>query len=174
MTEQTPFETLRAAIFAYGEAAMENLLRCRAFGYAVAEGFAVYLRGPEGTVGLVPATGPFNPNQSYGDAAFSYDPNRPIRLEPIAFGISLTIKNAEDSGSLWIRTPVRVEVKDERFEVFVADQPRLRVPLAFEGQLQPLFETMMREFLDAFRQELEDFGDERYQSRLGFVTETAK
>ncbi|GGY49534.1 hypothetical protein [Parvularcula lutaonensis] len=169
MAEKTPYETLKAAIEAYGEAAMENFLRCRALGHAVAEGFDSYLEAPEPAVALVPPQGPFDPSQEYGDAAFSYDPKQPIRLEPIAFGISVTVPNVEDSGSLWIRTGIKVEVKDDRFEIFIANQPRLRLPLDFEGKLQPVYETLMAEFLHLFRHELADFGDARYQNRIGFV-----
>ncbi|NNU17708.1 hypothetical protein HK107_15355 [Parvularcula sp. ZS-1/3] len=167
--EQTPYENLRTAISAYGEAAMENFLRCRAFGHAVAVGLNGYLKAPQACVSLVPPDGPFNPAETYGDKAFSYDPARPIRLEPIAFGISVTVPNEEDSGSLWIRSAVMVEVKDERFEVMVANQPIVRVPLEFTGNLEPVYETLMAEFLRMFRKELADFGDPKYQNRIGFV-----
>lgn len=169
MADDTPYDRLKAAISAYGEAAMENLIRCRALGNAVAKGLNDYLGAPEPCVALVPPQGPFDPTQKYGDAAFSYDPNQPIRLEPIAFGLCVTVPNVEDSGSLWIRTGIKVEVKDDRFEIFISNQPRLRLPLDFEGRLQPVYETLMAEFLHLFRHELADFGDPRYQNRIGFV-----
>lgn len=165
----TPYATLRKAICAYGDAAMENFLRCRALGNAIADGLHAYLEAPEPCVSLVPPGGPFDPKKTYGDKAFSYDENRPIRLEPIVFGICVVVPNAEDSGTLWIRTPVKVEVKDEMFEIFVAHQARVRIPLDFEGRLKPVFESLMKEFLRMFKQELADFGDERYQNQIGFV-----
>lgn len=169
MSEETPYDMLRSAVRAYGEAAMENFLRCRAFGYAVADGLAAYLAAPEPCVSLVPASGPFDPKRSYGDRAFTYDPKRPIRLEPMAFGLCVTIPHEEDSGSLWVRTGVRVEVKDDRFDVFVAHQPLIRIPVEFEGQLAPVFERIMAEYMQIFRRELADFGDVRYQNTVGFV-----
>jgi len=169
MTEEAPYEQLRRAIHAYGDAAMENFLRCRALGYAVVKGFHAYLDTQVPCVSLVPPQGPFTPQQDYGDRAFSYDPSQPIRLEPIAFGICVTVPNAEDSGSLWLRTGVRVEVRDDRFDVFVAHQPLVRVPLDFENKLAPIFESLMREYLQIFRRELAEFGDERFRNQLGFV-----
>ncbi len=165
----TRYEVLTRAVHAYGEAAMENFLRCRALGLAIAEGLFAYLGASEDCVALVPATGPFDPERDYGHDAFSYDPKRPIRLEPITFGICVIVPNLEDSNSLWIRTGIRCEVIDERFEIFVANQPRVRVPLEFEGELEPVFETLMREFMQIFRHELADFGDERYRREFGFV-----
>jgi hypothetical protein len=167
--ERVPYDVLKEAIQAYGEAAMQNFLRCRAFGHAVAAGLFDYLGAPEPCVSLVPAKGPFDPSRKYGDAAFSYDPGQPIRLEPISFGLCVIVPNTEDSGSLWVRTGVTVDVAGGVFEVFVTNQPRLRVPLDFEGHLQPVFEALMAEFLRLFRIELADFGDPRYQNRIGFV-----
>ncbi|MEM9839191.1 MAG: hypothetical protein AAF830_08550 [Pseudomonadota bacterium] len=172
MADGTPYDALRQAVMAYGEAAMENFLRCRALGYAIAKEFPAFLGAPAQAVALVPPQGAFNPKNDYGDQAFSYDPKRPIRLEPIAFGLCLTIPNAEDSGSMWIRTMLRLEIADNCFDVYVDDQPRVRIPLAFEGALEPVFEALQAEFMQTFRQELEDFGDSRYQNRLGFVTDT--
>lgn len=174
MTEPTPFGQLQAAIKAYGEAAMENLLRCRALGHAVVEGLPSYLQSPPEFVSLVPPDGPFVPHRDYGDDAFSYDQSLPIRLEPIAFGVCLVVPNVEDQGSLWVRAAVRVDIRDERFDVFVGRQPRIRLPLAFEGELLPLFETMTAEWMSAFRRELAEFGDARYQHQLGFVPSPAQ
>jgi len=167
--DQSPYEVLQSAIRAYGEAAMENFLRCRALGYAVAEGLPGYLQSPEDRVSLVPPQGQFDPKKVYGDEAFSYDPRLPIRLEPVVFGICVVVPNVEDSGSLWMRTHVRVDINDDRFDVFVGQQSRIRLPLAFEGELTPLYESLMSELLTVFRRELADFGDERYQNQLGFV-----
>jgi hypothetical protein len=167
--DETPYDVLRAAIHAYGEAAMENFLRCRALGQAIASGLHDYLGAPEPCVSLVPPKGPFDPSRAYGDAAFSYDEKQPIRLEPISFGVCVTVPNTEDSGTLWVRTGVTVDVANDMFEVFVTNQPRLRIPLEFEGRLGAVFDALMAEFLRLFRIELADFGDPRYQNRIGFV-----
>ena len=165
----TPYEQLKSAVHDYGEAAMENFLRCRAFGLGVVEGFAAFLGCEPSCVSAVPATGPFDPAKTYGDEAFSFDPNQVIRLEPITFGVCVIVPHEEDSGSLWLRTGVRVEVTGETFDVFVANQPLVRVPLEFEDELAPVFETLHRELMGLFRKDLLRFQDERYAGGIGFV-----
>ena len=165
----TPYEQLKAAVHDYGEAAMENFLRCRAFGHAVVEGFAAYLGSDETCVSAVPASGPFDPSKTYGDAAFSFDPSQVIRLEPITFGVCVIVPHEEDSGSLWLRTGIRVEVTGATFDAFVANQPLVRVPLEFEGELTPVFETLHRELMGLFSKDLMRFQDERYAGGIGFV-----
>ena len=170
---QTPYAQLKAAVHDYGQAAMENFLRCRAFGRAVIEGLPAYLACDPGCVSAVPAQGPFDPAKDYGDEAFSFDPREVIRLEPITFGVCVTVPNEEDSGSLWLRTGVRVEVTGETFDVFVANQPLVRVPLAFEGELMPVHETIHRELMAVFRKDLLRFQDERYAGGIGFLPNAA-
>ena len=165
----TPYEQLQASIREYGEAAMENFLRCRAFGRAVFQGLPAYLGCDEDCVSLVPAEGPFDPTKVYGDAAFSFDANGVIRLEPIVFGVCVTVPNAEDSGSLWLRTGIRTEVTGDTFDVFVSHQPMVRVPLAFEGKLEPVHQSIQNEFLSVFKKELARFNDERFAGGIGFL-----
>ncbi len=169
----TPYETLKTAISDYGEAAMENFLRCRAFGRAVHEGLPSFMGCSEKCVSLVPADGPFDPSKPYGDKAFSFQLDGVIRLEPIMFGICIIVPNAEDSGSLWLRTGVRVEVTGDTFDVFVSHQPMVRVPLEFEGQLAPVHEAILKELLSVFRKDLARFNDERYAGGIGFLPEKA-
>lgn len=165
----TPYEQLRAAICEYGEAAMENLLRSRAFGYDVIRTFHAYLGCGPGLVSAVPAQGPFDPAKDYGDEAFSFDPREVIRLEPVTFGVCVVVPNAEDSGSLWLRTGTRVEVTGDTFDVFVANQPMIRVPLDWEGELAPVHRTLHAELMDVFRRDLGRFHDERYEGGIGFM-----
>jgi hypothetical protein len=165
----TPYEELKAAIHDYGDAAMENFVRCRALGRAVAEGLPGYLKCSPNCVSLVPAQGQFDPSKDYGDEAFSFNPNQPIRLEPVVFGICLILPHEEDSGSLWLRTGLRVEVTGGTFDIFVANQPLTRVPLEFEGALEPLFETIHEEYLSVFNKDLMHFNDERYAGGIGFM-----
>jgi hypothetical protein len=165
----TPYEQLRAAILDYGEAAMENLLRSRAFGRAVVDGFPGFLGCSPSCVSAVPADGPFDPSKDYGDAAFSFDPSQVIRLEPVTFGTCVIVPNAEDSGSLWLRTGTRVEVTGDTFDVFVANQPMIRVPLDWEGELEPVHRTLHAELMDVFRRDLGRFRDERYEGGIGFM-----
>ena len=169
MADLTPYEKLKLAIRDYGDAAMENFVRCRAFGRAVAAGVPSYMGCTEKCISLVPAEGPFDPTKAYGDDAFSYSRNGVIRLEPITFGICAIIPNAEDSGSLWLRTGIRVEVRGDNFDIFVSHQPMIRVPLEFSGQLNLVYETIHKEFMSVFRKELAHFGDERYAEGFGFM-----
>ncbi|MEM9988749.1 MAG: hypothetical protein AAF723_04445 [Pseudomonadota bacterium] len=169
MADPTPYEQLQTAIREYGDAAMENFLRCRAFGRAVVEGFPDFLGCPAEYISLVPAEGMFDPSKVYGDDAFSFNTHGVIRLEPIAFGVCVTVPNAEDSGSLWLRTGLRVEVTGDSFDIFVAHQPMLRIPLEFTGHLTPVFETILKELMSVFRKEVARFSDERYAQGIGFV-----
>ncbi|MEM9422439.1 MAG: hypothetical protein AAF986_08040 [Pseudomonadota bacterium] len=165
----TPYEQLKESIRDYGDAAMENFLRCRAFGRAVAEGFPEFMGCSDKCVSLVPAEGPFDPSKVYGDKAFSFQPEGVIRLEPVTFGVCVIVPNAEDSGSLWLRTGLRVEVTGDTFDIFVSHQPMVRVPLEFEGQLNIVHETILKELLSVFRKELARFNDERYTGGIGFL-----
>ena len=166
----TPYHQIKDAIRDYGEAAMENFLRCRAFGKAVVAGVPAFFGCSPKCVSLVPAQGPFDPSKSYGDEAFSFDPKGVIRLEPITFGICVIVPNAEDSGSLWLRTGVRVEVTGDTFDVFVSNQPMVRIALNFQGKLDPVHQALVNEYLSVFRKELARFSDERYAGGIGFLT----
>lgn len=171
MSEKTRFEKLQDAILSYGAAAFENLLRCKGFADAVVKGLPAYLGCGETCVKAVPPVGPFDPRKDYGEDAFSYSQREVIVLEPVQFGIALTVKNAEDSGSLWLRTALSIEVTGDSFDVFVAQQPVIRVPVAYEDALEPVFEAIYREFLNTFQLEVLEFNDKRFETRIGFVPE---
>ncbi len=173
MTE-TKFDKLKDAIKAYGAAAFENLLRCKGFGEAVVTGLPKFLDCSAGCVTAVPPDGPFDPRKDYGEDAFSYRQREVIVLEPVQFGLALTVKNEEDSGSLWLRTALSVEVTGDRFDVFVAQQPVIRVPLDYKDELEPVFEAIYREFLNTFQLEVLEFNDKRFETRIGFVPEKDK
>ena len=166
---QTKFEELQKAIFDYGEAAFQNLLRCRAFGDAVSQGFPEYIGCSEDCVSAVPIQGPFDPRKEYGDEAFSFYGREVIVLEPIRFGISLIVGNAEDSGALWLRTIISVEITGDTFDVYVASQPLIRVPLEFEGKLTPVYDAIHKEFLETFTLEVMEFNDSRFKTGIGFL-----
>ncbi|MEQ8179634.1 MAG: hypothetical protein RIA10_14985 [Amphiplicatus sp.] len=163
------FEELKRAISAYGEAAFQNLLRSRALGEAIVKGFPAYIGCDEKCVSVVPPEGPFDPNKDYGDEAYSYHGRPVIVLEPVRFGVSVVVGNAEDSGSLWLRTAVSAEVAGDAFEVFVGSQPMLRTPLEFEGKLEPVFEAVYQEFLATFQLEVMEFNDSRFKEGIGFL-----
>ncbi len=165
------YEELRDAIKLYGEAAMENLVRCKALGNAVINGLAEWLECPPENVAAVPPAGQFDPRKNYGEAAFSYHAQPVIRLEPVVFGVCVSIKNVEDSGSLWLRTAIRVEVTGDTFDVYVANQPTVRIPLEFTGQLAPVYEAIYKELINVFKMELEEFQDSRYERSIGFFLE---
>ena len=148
---------------------MENFLRCRALAKAIHEGFPGFMGCGRACISLVPAHGPFDPAKSYGDAAFGIGPTDVIRLEPLTFGLSIIVPHAEDSGSLWLRTSIRIEMIGSHFDVFVAPQPRLRVPLEYLGLLEPVFEAVSREYLRLFEVDLAHFNDERFADGIGFL-----
>lgn len=163
------YDELKAAIRDYGEAAFQNLLRCKGLGEAVISGFHDYLGCDRTCVSGVPAEGPFDPRRDYGDEAFSFHNREVIILEPVRFGLSLIVGNAEDTGALWLRTVVSAEVSGDAFEVFAAAQPRLRIPLDFEGQLDPVFEAVHHEFLETFQLDVMEFNDARFKTGIGFL-----
>ncbi|MEX0643840.1 MAG: hypothetical protein WD076_00905, partial [Parvularculaceae bacterium] len=142
---QSKYDDLKNAIRAYGDAAFQNLLRSKALGEAVIEGLSEFLGCDPESVSGVPAEGPFDPRRDYGDEAFSFHARDVIILEPVRFGISLIVGNVEDSGALWLRTVVSAEVAGDQFEVFVAAQPLIRLPLDFDGKLAPVFDAIHQE-----------------------------
>lgn len=163
------FEELKTAIRDYGKAAFQNLLKCRALGDAIIEGFHAFEGCPENNVVAVPSEGAFDPRKDYGDEAYSYSGREVIILEPVRFGLCLIVGNAEDAGALWLRTVVSSEIIGENFDVFVASQPVIRVPIDFEGKLDPVFEAIHREFLETFTLEVNEFLDARFKTGIGFL-----
>ncbi|MFN0023492.1 MAG: hypothetical protein ACKVS5_06290 [Parvularculaceae bacterium] len=164
-----PFDNLKAAIRDYGQAAFENLFKCRALGDAIVTGFHAYEGCPKDNVAGVPAEGPFDPHKDYGDAAFSFAAREIIILEPVRFGLSLIVGNAEDKGALWLRTVIAAEIAGDHFDVFVASRPVIRVPHDFEAKLGPVFEAIHAEFLETFTLETNDFLDARFKGGIGFL-----
>lgn len=167
--EPSRFEKLQAAIKTYGAAAFENLIRCKGFANAIVAAFPEYIDCTTECVKAVPPAGPFDPRQDYGDQAFSYAQQEVIALEPIQFGIALTVKNFEDSGSLWLRTALAVEITGDTFDVFVAQQPVIHIPFEFEGKLDPALEAIYREFLQTFKVQVMAFNDKRFETGIGFI-----
>ena len=163
------FEELKTAIRDYGQAAFQNLLKCRALGDAIISGFHEFEGCPAENVAAVPAQGQFDPRKDYGDDAYSYAGREVIILEPVRFGLSIIVGNAEDSGALWLRTVISAEIIGENFDVFVASQPVIRVPIDFDGKLDPVFEAIHREFLETFTLEVNEFLDARFKTGIGFL-----
>ncbi len=167
---QSRFEKLQEAIKIYGAAAFENLMRCKGLGEAIVNGFPAYLGCSRSCVTAVPPHGPFDPRKDYGEDAFSYRQREVIVLEPIQFGIALTVKNQEDSGALWLRTAISIEVTGDSFDIFVAQQPVIRAPLVdYQDRLEPVFEAIYREFLNTFQLEVLEFNDKRFETGIGFL-----
>ncbi|MBT8471565.1 MAG: hypothetical protein HKN14_11025 [Marinicaulis sp.] len=168
---QSRFEKLQDAIKNYGAASFENLMRCKGFGEAVVAGFPEYIDCGAGCVRAVPPGGQFDATKNYGDEAFSFSHREVIVLEPIQFGIALTVKNFEDSGSMWLRTPIAVEVTGDSFDIFVGKQPMIHVPLEFKDKLEPVFEAIYQEFLSTFTIQVMKFNDQRFETGIGFIPE---
>ncbi len=163
------FETLKQAITAYGAAAFENLLRCKGLADAIIREFPAYMDCDPGCVRPAPPIGPFDPLRDYGEEAFSYSRKPVIVLEPVQFGLALTVRNQEDSGSLWLRTAIAVEVTGDSFDVFVAQQRVIHTPLEYDGKLAPVLEAIYQEFLNTFRLEVLEFNDKRFETGIGFI-----
>lgn len=168
---KTRFETLQDAIRTYGAAAFENLMRCKGLGEALVRDFPAYIGCAADCVRAVPPMGQFDPRKDYGEEAFSYAHREVIVLEPIQFGIALTVKNFEDSGALWLRTAIAVEVTGDSFDVYVADAPMIHIPLDYEGETAPVLEAIYQEFLNTFKLEVLAFNDKRFDTRVGFLPE---
>ncbi len=160
---------MQDAIRDYGNAAFHNLMKCRALGEAIARDFHGFEGCPPRNVIAVPPEGAFDPHTNYGDAAFSFSKREVIILEPVRFGLCLIVGNAEDSGSLWLRTVIAAEIIGENFDVFVAAQPVIHIPLEFEGRLEPVFEAIHKEFLETFTLEVNEFNDARFRNGIGFT-----
>lgn len=165
----TKYEDLQKAIHTYGAAAFENLLRCKGLGLAIVDNIHTYLGCERNRVAVVPPEGQFDPQKDYGDEAFSFSQRPVIVLEPVHFGISLIVQNSEDSGALWLRTVLSIEVTGDSFDVFVASQPLLRVPLQYDDHLSPVFEAIYKEFIKTFEMEVMEFNDARFKNGIGFL-----
>lgn len=168
---QSRFETLQEAIRTYGAAAFENLVRCKALGDAIVKRLPEHIGCGEQCVRAVPPAGEFDPRKDYGDEAFSFAHREVIVLEPIHFGIALTVKNFEDSGSMWLRTAIAIEVTGDSFDVFVAQQPVIHIPLEFTGEVEPILEAIYQEFLGTFQLKVLEFNDKRFENGIGFLSE---
>ncbi|MEM1193842.1 MAG: hypothetical protein AAGH42_10680 [Pseudomonadota bacterium] len=167
--EKSKYNQLKDAIHTYGAAAFENLLRCKGLGQAIVDNLHGYIECPREMVRAVPAQGEFDPKKDYGDEAFSFSRRPVIVLEPVHFGLTLIVGNAEDSGLLWLRTNISIEVTGDTFDVFVANQPVIRVPLQFDGHLTPVFEAVFREFIRTFEMEVMEFNDARFKNGICFI-----
>ncbi|MEM9263035.1 MAG: hypothetical protein AAGA22_05600 [Pseudomonadota bacterium] len=168
-TSPPRYNELREAIKTYGDAAFQNLIRCRALAREIVTQFSAYEGCPPEAVALVPATGAFDPRQKYGDAAFNFSAREIVILEPLRFGLCLVVGNVEDAGSLWLRTVVSIEMSVDGFDIFVSERPKIRIPLQFEGKLDPVFAEIHKEFLETFTREVNEFNDVRFGSGIGFI-----
>ncbi len=166
---KTKYEELQSAIHTYGAAAFENLLRCKGLGQAIIDNLHTHLGCERDRVSAVPAQGAFEPQKDYGDDAFSFSQREVVVLEPVHFGLSLVVRNSEDSGALWLRTILSIEVTGDSFDVFVASQPLIHVPLDYDGHLAPVFEAIYREFIKTFEMEVMEFNDARFKNGIGFL-----
>jgi hypothetical protein len=166
---QSKYDELKSAIRDYGRAAFENLVKCRALGDAIIEGFHRYEGCDSRCVVAVPPVGAFDPRKDYGDEAYSVAGREVVILEPVRFGLCLIVGNVEDQGSLWLRTVISMEMVGAAYDVFVASRPLIHVPLDFEGKLDPVFEAAHQEFVETFTLEVNEFNDTRFRTGIGFM-----
>lgn len=164
-----PFDELKAAIREYGQAAFQNLFRSRALGEAIVADFHAFEGCPKENVAGVPAEGPFDPRNNYGEKAFSFAAREIIVLEPVRFGLCLIVGNVEDKGALWLRTAIAAEVAGDHFDVYVAHRPVIRMPLDFQDKLTPIYEAVHHEFLETFTLQTNNFLEAGFRSRIGFL-----
>jgi hypothetical protein len=163
------FDELKAAIRDYGQAAFQNLFKCRALGEAIVAGFHAFEGCPKENVAAVPAEGPFDPRTTYGEKAFSFAAREIIVLEPVRFGLCLVVGNVEDKGALWLRTSIAAEIAGNQFDVYVAHRPVIHVPLDFKDKLAPVYDAVHQEFLETFTVQTNDFRDAGFKNRIGFL-----
>lgn len=163
------FEELQEAIKAYGAAAFENLIRCKGIADAIVSELPDFLECPPDCVKAVPPFGQFDPRIDYGDRAFSYTQKQVIALEPIQFGVALTIHNFEDAGSLWLRTAIALEVTGDSYDILVAQRPVIHLPIDYKGNLTPALEAIYDEFLSTFQIQVLEFNDKRFETGIGFL-----
>jgi hypothetical protein len=64
---------------------------------------------------------------------------------------------------------ISAEIIGENFDVFVASQPVIRVPIDFDGKLDPVFEAIHREFLETFTLEVNEYLDAPFKTGIGFL-----
>ena len=81
----------------------------------------------------------------------------------------MTVRNQEDAGALWLRTAIAIEVTGDSFDIFVAQQPVIHVPLDYDGKLEPVFEAIYQEFLSTFKLQVLEFNDKRFETGIGFL-----
>ena len=166
---ESRFQTLQNAIQNYGAAAFENLIRCRGLAERIIEQLPAHLECGANCVRVVPPQGQFDPRKEYGELAFSFSQRQVIALEPISFGVALIVQNSEDSGSLYLRTAIAIEITGDSFDVFVAQQPVIHVPLNSDDELEPVLEAIYQEFLQTFQIQILAFNDERFETGIGFL-----
>lgn len=169
--KENRYEQLQRAVSEYGEAAFENLIRCRGLANAILETLPAFLGCASDCVRAAPPAGPFDPTKMYGDYAFSFAHRPVVALEPLRFGVAVIIKNVEDSGLLWLRTALAIELTGDSFDVYVAHRSVLQLPLPFDDDLSLVHEAIFDEFLQTFKIRLMNFEDRRFESGIGFLPE---
>jgi hypothetical protein len=156
---ETPFDELKSAIRDYGQAAFQNLFKCRALADAIVQRFHAFEDCPRENVSSVPAEGQFDPHKTCGESAFSFSGREIIILEPVRVSLSLIVGDFVDKGASWLRTVIAAAVAGDRFDVFVSHRPVNWIPLAFEGKLAPVVKAIHQEFLETFTLETIGFLD---------------
>jgi hypothetical protein len=147
---QSRIDALRQAAWKYGAVTTENDAFVKRLAHVLREGFAEYLGVDLSCVSLVPAAGDYDPRLDYRDAAFSTYLSGLQLLEPIQFGLSVMVQNLGDSGANWLAISIEVMKRADRAEVFVGQSPKISIPAAYEGCLEPVFERLYNGMADFY------------------------
>jgi hypothetical protein len=143
-------DALRETAAQYGAATIENDAFVKRFAYALREGLADYLGVERSFVALVPPAGRYDPELDYRDEAFSTYHNGLQLLEPISFRLSVKVQNLKDSGAHWLAIPIEVMKTGDRADVFVGGSPKIAIPAAYNGHLEPIFELLYNGMADFY------------------------
>ena len=162
-------ENLQQIVSEYGQATIEQVKLAEELGRSIISGFPGYLGCDPRLVYGVPPEGDFIPRTNYRDACFSTYYESITFLEPIYFGLCAEIPNLKDSGAVWVRTIIEVQLHGDTVDIYVGDD-RTKITLSkyFEGQLDPVFEAIHEDIRREFSIDLTEF---KGRPKICFMTE---
>ncbi len=117
-----------------------------------------YLKpGDDRVVVGVPPTGDWEPERGdYRDQAVDTFDDGILTVRDISFGVAVRIDHTEDNCHFWIRSTITLRKTSESVEAIVGNEPIIRMPLNYRGELTKVCEAVYRDLLAVFRQPLAD------------------